>query len=280
MVRKRKVYYCERCKKWCGTNKECPECKGKTVERELPKARGDYYFIDGIDKPLPRVTSILKVLNKPGLGYWKAKTAAQAALANPTLSVTEAVSSIYQKRDKAGATGSDVHKIIEKISKGEKVDEQTVSKIPQIQAYRKFRETVPHKVLESEMVVYSEKFGYAGTLDALIQTYSTAIVQGKERAAQAKKAGYKVIKEIGSLNLMRKYGKVWLIDFKTNNHVYAEHFLQISAYKNALQEMRQSIKIDGLAIIHLKKDGNFAFIEAKDDFDVFLAALKIFNWTK
>ena len=117
MVKNKVVYYCEKCGKWRGSSKQCPECKSKTIERELPKARGDYYFIPGIDKPLPRVTSILKVLDKPGLSYWKAKTAAETALADPTLSVSEAVASIYQKRDKAGVKGSEIHKIISAMNK-------------------------------------------------------------------------------------------------------------------------------------------------------------------
>ncbi len=130
----------------------------------------------------------------------------------------------------------------------------------------------------AELVVYSEKLGYAGTLDAVIQTYSSAVAEGKEEIERAKKAGYEIVRESGPFSLLRKYGKVWLIDFKTNNGVYPEHFLQLSAYKNALNEMRPEMKIDGLAIVHLKKDGNFSFIEGKDCFDVFEAVLRVYHW--
>ena len=160
MIRKKKVYYCKQCQRWCGMSKQCPECEVGTEERELPSQRGNYYFIDGIDKPLPRVTNILKVLAKPGLAFWQTRIAVQAALEDPSLSVSEAVAATYKKRDEAGNTGSDVHKIIREISKGRKVDER-VNDIPQIQAYRKFCQTITHQAIESELVIYSKKFEYA-----------------------------------------------------------------------------------------------------------------------
>ena len=240
--------------------------------------RGDHYVIDGVDRPLPRVTSILKILDKPGLNFWKQKVLVETALADPTLSVQEIIAATYKERDEAGSKGLDVHKIIQALSKDEPVDEKAVSEIPQIQAYRKFQEAVPHRVLDSELVVYSEKLGYAGTLDAVIQTYSSAVAEGKEEMKRALKAGYELVKEAGPFSLLRRYGKTWLLDFKTNNGIYPEHFLQLSAYRYALQEMRLKMKIDGLAIVHLQKDGNFAFVEGKDCFDVFEAALRIYEW--
>lgn len=277
MVRKRKIYYCQYCQKWRGSSKECSECKKETIEKELPLARGNFYFIDGIDRPLPRVTNILKILDKPGLNFWKQKVLIETALADPTLSTQEIIAATYKERDEAGDKGLDIHEIIQALSKGEPVDEKIISEIPQIQGYRKFCETVPHRVLESELVVYSEKHSYAGTLDCLIQVCSNAVVE-KEDVERAQKAGYEIIKGAGPFTLMRKYGKTWMIDFKSGNGIYGEHHLQLSAYKFALQEMKPKMKIDGLAIVHLQKDGNFAFLEARDCFDVFEAVLKIYNW--
>ncbi len=278
MVKKTKVYYCEKCGQWRGSNKQCTECKSEAVERELPQARGDYYFIPGIDKPLPRVTNILRILDKPGLNYWKTKVVAEAALADPTLSLLEVMAATTRVKDEAGANGSEIHKIIAGLSNGQEIDWQTVSKTPHLQAYLKFQETVPHQVLNSEMVVYSRELEYAGTLDALIQTYSTAIVAGKEKVAQAQKQGYEVAEKAGPLTQMKKKGGVWLVDYKTSNGVYNDAFLQLSAYKHALEEMKPGTRIDGLAIVHLQKDGSFAFVEGQDSFGVFEAVLKVYRW--
>jgi len=239
------IYYCEKCGKWRGSSKACPECKSECVKKELPKARGDYYFIKGIDKPLDRVTKIIDVLAKPALRYWAATQAARAMAENPTLSINEAATAMYRTRDKAGMRGSDVHNIIENIAKGGEVDEEAISKIPQVQAYRKFCGTMPHKMILCEEIVYSKKYGYAGKLDGVIQT---------------------------------KDGKNYLIDWKTSKGVYPETAIQLSAYKQALSELKPEIKIDGMAVIHLPADGSFSFIEMQNCFEIFSCALKIFNW--
>lgn len=46
-------------------------------------------------------------------------------------------------------------------------------------------------------------------------------------------------------------GKVYLVDFKTSNHISYKYFLQIAAYKYMLQQ--QGIEIDGAIILQLDK---------------------------
>ena len=241
-----KIQYCEKCGNWRGTRKICPDCKVKTIEKELPKARGDYYFIKGIDHPLSRVTKIIgDTLAKPALIGWAARTAAETMSLNPTISIQEAASSIYKTRDKAGARGTDVHHIIDNIIKGGKVDEEAIQKIPQVMAYRKFCEAMPHKVIFSERTIWDIDNGFAGTADALVKDNS---------------------------------GKIWLLDWKTSKGVYNDYFIQLSAYKHAIQEMNPKIRIDGLAVVHLQKNGNFGFHEGEYCFDVFLNLLEVFKW--
>lgn len=230
------VYYCENCGAWVGTNQICPECHNKTVPKELPKRRDNYYFIRGIDEPLPSVTTILNVIHKPQLIYWAAETAAKAALRDPSLTAKEAVSAVYQTRDRAAMKGGDIHKIIAK----DKYDKTKMDKrvLGYIESYEKFKNSIPHKVLLSEEVVYSKEHKYAGTLDCLAQLSDN---------------------------------KIWLLDFKTGKGIYPlELSLQLSAYKKALGK-----KIDHMAGIHLKPDKTFSLVEVKDNFDIFLAAQKL-----
>ena len=46
-------------------------------------------------------------------------------------------------------------------------------------------------------------------------------------------------------------GKVYLVDFKTSNHISYKYFLQIAAYRYMLQQ--QGIEIDGAIILQLDK---------------------------
>lgn len=275
-----KIYYCQNCGKWCGTNKKCPNCDEKAILKELSFARGNYYFIPGVGKPLDRVTNIINdVLAKFALRFWAAQEAAKAALADPSLSVNQAATAMYKKRDTAGMTGSDVHKIINNIAKGGEVDEEAVAKVPQVLAYRKFCKSMPHKILASEKVVYSLEHEFAGTTDYLIQSYSTAFVS-KDQISKMKKLGFKSEKDDKKPYVkMYKPEKIWLMDFKTSKGMYLfELSLQLSAYKHALMELDSKLQIDSLAGIHLRPNGTFALVEVPDIFDIFLALKMIYDY--
>lgn len=53
--------------------------------------------------------------------------------------------------------------------------------------------------------------------------------------------------------LMRIGGKIYLIDFKTSNHVVYKYFLQLAAYRYMLR-MVERIEIDGVIVLQLSKD--------------------------
>jgi len=246
MAKIKKIYFCPKCKLWRGSEKKCPECKRKTIPVDAPLKRGSYYYIPGIPKPLPSVTTILNdVLAKPALIHWVAETAAKAALENPWMSVKEAVSSIYRTKEKAGLKGKDIHKIIQNLSKGGKV-EKTKEIKGYIEAYEKFKADVPFRILATEKIVYSKKYGYAGTLDAIIKF---------------------------------KNGELAIIDFKTGKYVYREASIQLSAYKQALEEMYpKKKKPDKTFVVHLKSDGTYSLIEKNASFQIFLALKKVWLW--
>ena len=53
--------------------------------------------------------------------------------------------------------------------------------------------------------------------------------------------------------LMRIGNKVYLVDFKTSNHVTFNYFLQLAAYRFMLREV-EGINVDGVIVLQLDKD--------------------------
>ena len=245
MKKMRKIYFCPKCKSWRGNETKCPECGKSTIPTEVPIKRGSYYYIPGIPKPLPAVTSILEVLAKPALIIWAAKTAARAALANPWMSEKEATASIYKSKEKAGARGKDIHKVIENLIRG-KITKQNGPIRKYIEAYKAFQKTTPHRVLASEKIVYSKKYGFAGTLDCIAKL---------------------------------KSGEIVILDFKTGKNVYWEASLQLSAYLQALTEMFPKSKVpEKTFVVHLKPNGTFSLVEMTAPLVIFLSCMKIWQW--
>lgn len=71
----------------------------------------------------------------------------------------------------------------------------------------------------------------------------------------------------GTLDMLIKInGKVYLVDFKTSNHSSYKHFLQLSAYRYMLKEVKD-IEIDGCIILMLDKK-QAKFTEYVLDFSV------------
>jgi len=123
--------------------------------------------------------------------------------------------------DKAAEAGTRVHKAIEYLSIGMEIvwddklyDESEWSAICK---FKEFYETHEVKVIATEVIVYSDKYKYAGTVD--------------------------LICEIA--------GETWIIDHKFAKGIYNTGFLQLAAYKNAWQEMGNK-PIDRMGIMWLK----------------------------
>ena len=88
-----------------------------------------------------------------------------------------------------------------------------------------------------------KKHGYAGTLDI-----------------------------IGTVN-----GKgVWIIDVKTGKGIYPEAWLQLSAYKAALEEEGQ--EVDEIAVLLLKENGKYVFEKGEPNLEAFLACKTLWEW--
>lgn len=197
--------------------------------------------------PLVTVTEVLKVINKEQLMHWYGKEVYYALAKNPGLSERDALAAPYSTSKTAADRGTTIHSIVEAYTVG-----NTVETIPEFQPYvdalYKWGNEYKPEFLEREKTVYSFKYGYAGTLDALIKVN----------------------------------GRITLLDIKTGKYLYPEVSLQLSAYKNALFE--QGITVDGMAALLLqtgedgKGTGQYVYQTYEDSFEDFRAAQRLWCW--
>jgi RecB family exonuclease len=100
--------------------------------------------------------------------------------------------------------------------------------------------------IQAEMVIVSERYRYGGTIDM-----------------------------IGDSE-----GDIVLVDFKTSKSVYADHIIQVSAYKNLYEEALKST-IKNCYILRLdKNNGSFSYYQLQDEevragWSVFLHCLEL-----
>jgi len=214
--------------------------------------------IDGIDKPITGVTTILKVISKPALINWAANMAVDY-IANkfkefnyPVITddnllpwLKEARSVHYQTRDKAGDIGKIVHKHCENYINGKPFITGIPQELKMVDNFVGWTKENKVKFLQSERQVYSEKYWFCGTYDFLCEID----------------------------------GKVWLGDIKTSSGIYPDMFFQTAGYQICEEEMGQT-KIDGHIILNLKKDGKFLekrSISNKQNKEAFLSALTLYR---
>jgi len=212
--------------------------------------RGGFYWDKR--KPYISVTTILQVLDKPALRWWFGQQVYNAMVVDPTLGQKEALNAPYATSKKAMSRGTTVHSIVENY----KHSKEYLAKLPEdfkpyAEAFYTWFEDNDVEIVDNEMTVLSKKYGYAGTLDITFK--------------------------------FRKKGRLLIGDIKTGKDIYEEVFLQLSAYKNAYEEMKKQ-PIDGIAVILLstgrdgKATGKYKFEEGEYCFDEFLAARKLWIW--
>lgn len=233
-----------------------------------------WYEINGLE--LPSVTTILQVIAKPALTAWSAKverelvTSVSADLyedisGTPRMSRIAYMNTLDKRLGlekahkkelaKASEIGSQVHQLIEWTLRTQLM--QKVGPSPHItdkaqwafMAWEDWKKSVNLKPIWIEQTVWSEKHGYAGTLDLLAEVE----------------------------------GVVTVVDWKTGKSVYAEAHLQNAAYRQAIREMGHADPQQGL-IVRLPKvetDPNFEVVAAKPEnlmFPKFLDAMSLWTW--
>lgn len=243
----------------------------KKIIRDVDEKRGivqatfadeRWYFkpskVDSVPKMIavPSVTFIAHSYPK-GIGYYK-------WLADKGWDEAEGV------KNAAANKGSKVHQAVDAILNGnevridskfinhetEKEEELTLEECDAILSFVRWRNEHPDlEIVANESVLFSEKFGYAGTIDLICKIED----------------------------------RYWLIDFKTSQQVWPEHILQVSAYKAIIangENEFDGLAIEdaedmGLAILQLgyrKNRDGYKWNEVAEKFDLFLAARQIWEY--
>lgn len=217
------------------------------------------YTLD--NKVVPSVTTVLSVINKPALVNWAANSAIEYV--STQIEAGKAYDEIeletifeagrknhYQKKTDAGTIGSFLHKWVEDYIKQQNPSMPVNEALKE--AVGKFLNWASeHKVkfLSSEQVVYSQKYGYTGTLDFICKID----------------------------------GKLYLGDLKTSSGIYPEYLIQTAAYRQARTEEYPNEKYAGQMILRIGKEGGFEFAVVKDYgvykemLVAFIAALKLYE---
>lgn len=208
--------------------------KGKKVS--IPSVTS---YISVIDKSQPLIIWATKLTNAYLKDLLKNGTIITDAL------IDEATKQHQIKKQEAANTGTAIHELVSKWIKKEAHEIPEDDKIRSgFDAFLKFQTEHKAKWLESELIVYSKTFDYAGITDA--------------------------IAEID--------GKLVLVDFKSSNSLYPEHAFQAAAYQLAYEEMTGKI-IDYRLIIRFgKEDGEFEvkkYEENDADMNGFISCLNL-----
>jgi hypothetical protein len=245
----------------------------------IRKGEVNYYVWQG--EIYPSVTTILQVIAKPALAHWAAQKVAEAAVsqaaslarlakADPAAAIAKLKSAPWREMSSAADTGTALHKAAEALALGGRF-RISPAVAPAVEGLLAFiRERQP-RFLFSEVTVYSKTYGYAGTLDAIIELD----------------------------------GKNYIVDFKTSKAIYPEYELQLAAYAHAdfmvVDEKEQESVGAGHevaaqviqlgygrmrgAILRLDKcsPGRYEWVEvdiSDQPFKVFLSAMEVWKWLR
>ena len=198
-----------------------------------------YYEIDGLS--LPSVTTILKIHNNPALNRWASNLGTE---------LSEEIS------EETAEIGKQIHSYVAGLIKGIPIGKlewmQLSDEIKNgIKAYERFRLQTGFVGIQTEEMVYSLKYKYAGTLDAIGKF-------GKDKV---------------------------LIDFKTGERFYPSMFAQVVAYYKAHYEMKH-IRIKKLLVVNLNRNTGvpdihqFKVKDIQPYWNYFKACLRLFYAAK
>ncbi len=249
--------------------------KTVTTENRVQVRSGRFYDIPDLGR-VPSVTTILSIIAKPALVNWAAKVEREMVLkvsadlyqdcphdkkmarAAWVLTMTNRLGkekAAQKELAKASEIGSQVHALVEWTLRAQLMQEAGPS--PRISdaaqwafmAWEDWRKSVNLKPIAVEQVIWSETYGYAGTLDLLAEVN----------------------------------GVLTVLDWKTGKAVYSEAHLQNAAYRQAIREMGHGDPQQGL-IVRLPKvdtDPDFEVVNAKPEapqFSKFLDTMSVWKW--
>lgn len=233
---------------------------GGAVELRFDKHK-HLYMVD--DEAVPNVTNITGVIAKNGLDGWKFKQAIEhlEPRLKPGLDevairrlLDDASVAADRVTREAGYIGSSVHKWIEERVEKKIAGRDVEYTLPDhsavragVEAFLDWEIEAGPRYIASERKVYSREHRFVGTLDMLAEID----------------------------------GKLSIVDLKTSNRIYAEHWLQTAAYQIAVEE-EDGIEVAQRVILHLpkvpgKKAKAHSTVEHQEDRECFLAVRRVYK---
>lgn len=194
------------------------------------------YTVDG--QKIPSVTTILGVINKPGLPYWAAKLVAEEAVNHHShwgarIDSGEHVDSIvsdlkrtpWTERDKAANRGTRIHAVLEAAATGDPTS-CPPDLLPMAEHAINLLDNENIEPTYTEARLYNREHWYAGTAD--------------------------LIATIGN--------ETWLLDWKSSRSLHDTYIMQLEAYAHADtiitdEDESPMPMIDRLGIIHISDTG-------------------------
>ncbi len=245
--------------------------------RRVSRNYSRFYEVDGHPDLFPSVTSVLNVLDKPGLKYWAVKqtllstadelAASQAEAGERPLTADEIRQRVMQCQgadrvalQKAGDFGTRAHDAIDQLIAGSRGEDLCIDADIK-QTVKNFWDWWVESGVtldpRGDTMVHSPRYGYAGALDALGLT---------------------------------RDGKLMVCDWKTSNAVYESHVMQVAAYAKAVEEnllaagcSPEEAKVHRACVVRFEKGKpGFEVVDVEDieaAFAAFKAALYLFHYT-
>lgn len=228
-----------------------------------------FYVHPSSGDKVPGVTSVLGMLPKPFLKAWAAKmvaTAAVDALAvgpdwlSPMVAADRqgAIDHLKKAPDRSTREAADIgtaaHGIFETMVLGQPLGPITEALEPYARQFGDLLDKVQPTALRTEDTVWSEKHGYAGSFDALLEIQGT---------------------------------RCWVDNKTTRSGVYPEVALQLAAYRGAdylldgdTHEVIQQPKADVGLVFHIRPEGWKVYeLPIGDEvLEYFLHLRRIFHW--
>lgn len=267
------------------------------IELSIPKVGAWHdddhrYFMNG-EGPLPSVTSVLGVLDKPDLTrYFKARIAQltidmhrngwiarQVAEGKTDAQLVSAILDMPDdKKNRAATVGTGVHLFADRVARAQDAPygfEIPTEYQPYIDAFSRFLGRYSaSSIVSSEHAVLGA--GYAGTYDLLMLLPGCAATDDVH---------------VTECDCARE---LWLLDVKTGERVFADMALQLAGYANAEwivlpndPKRYEMPKVQRAGILHLRperyRDVGYRVVEfpiTHDDYVAFLAALELYTWRK
>lgn len=169
---------------------------------QLPKKNGDGMKAVTLREArelnlYPSVTSILSVINKPGLESWKQEQAILSALTLPRLPdekldefVKRVVKDMDDQSEKARGFGSQIHAAIEGYFQHEALTEEIA---PYLKSFIEWSNDQVTKVIGSEVICGCKECGYAGRLDlvCVLKDSGFSVIDAKTQNVKRNKDGIK-----------------------------------------------------------------------------------------